>query len=138
MFYFCFAVYIATSLGVPLIKLMRINLNMSSTGLVNNHFTQLLMHILSLSIMVILAVCLLNRTAESLVKSIKPNCSCGSSTTRSSSMVKFLQSSMGELVNVRSTAVMVKSIGAANRRGRRVSTSVVDVTSIHHCTLIDS
>ena len=30
-------------------------------------------------------------------------------------MVMFLQSSMGELVNVRWTVVMVKSIGAANR-----------------------
>ena len=135
MFYFSFAVYIATSLGVPLIKLMWINLNMSITGLVNNHFTQLLMHILSLSIMVILAVCLLNRTAESLVKSIKPNCSWGSSTTRSSSMVKFLQSSMGELVNVRWTVVMVKSIGAANRRWLR---SMVGVTSIYQGTLSDS
>ena len=105
--------------------------NMSVTGLVNNHFTQLLMHILSLSIMVTLAVCLLNRTAESLVKSIKPNCSWGSSTTRSSSMVKFLQSSMGELVNVRWTVVMVKSIGAANRRGWRAITSMVDVTSTY-------
>ena len=53
-------------------------------------------------------------------------------------MVKFLQSSMGELVNVRWTVVMVKSTGAANRRGWRVSTSVVDVTSIHQGTLNES
>ena len=53
-------------------------------------------------------------------------------------MVKFLQSSMGELVNVRLTAVMVKSIGAANRRGQRAITSMVDVTSIYQGTLSDS
>jgi len=96
------------------------------------------MHVLSLSVMVTLAVDLLKRTAESLVKSIKPNCSCGSSTMRSSSMVKFLQSSMGELVNVRWTVVTAKSIGAANRRGWRVITSMVDVTSIYQGTLTES
>jgi len=53
-------------------------------------------------------------------------------------MVKFLQSSMGELVNVRWTVVMVKSIGAANRRGWSVSTSVVDNTSIYQGTLSES
>jgi len=90
-------------------------------GFVKNHFTQPLMHILSLSLMVTLAVCLPNWTDGSLVNSITPNCSCDSSITRSSSMVKFLQSSMGELVNVRWTVVMVKSIGAANRSGRRVN-----------------
>ena len=84
----------------------------TNSVVVMRNFTQPVMHILSLSVMVTLAVCLSNRTAESLVKSIKPNCSCGSSTTRSSPIVKFLQSSMGELVNVRWTVVMVKSIGA--------------------------
>ena len=59
------------------------------------------MHILSFSVMVTLAVSLLNMTAVSLVKSMKPNCSSGSSIIKSSSMVKLLQSSMGELVNVR-------------------------------------
>jgi len=96
------------------------------------------MHVLSLSVIVTLAVCLPNWTAGSLVKSVKPNCSCGSSITRSSSMVKFLQSSMDELVNVRLTAVIVKSIGAANRREWRAITSMVDVTSIYQGTLSDS
>jgi len=53
-------------------------------------------------------------------------------------MVKFLQSSMGELVNVRWTVATIKSIGAANRRGWRVSTSAVDVLSIHQGTLNES
>jgi len=53
-------------------------------------------------------------------------------------MVKFLQSSMGELVNVRWTVVTAKSIGAANRRGWRVITSMVDVTSIYQGTLTES
>jgi len=44
-------------------------------------------------------------------------------------MVKFLQSSMGELVNVRWTVVMVKSIGAAIEAGGE---SIVDITNI--CT----
>jgi len=71
------------------------------------------MHILSLSMMATLAVSLLNWTPKSLVKSIKPNCSCCSSITRSSGMVMFLQSSMGELVNVSWAIMLVKSTGAA-------------------------
>ena len=70
-------------------------------GFVKNDFTQQLTHLLSLSIMATLAVSWLNWTAESLVKSIKPNCSCCSSITRSSWMGMVLQSSMGEFVNVR-------------------------------------
>ena len=88
-------------------------------------------YIPSLSVIVTLAVWVPNLTAESLVNSIKPNCSCGSSITRSSSMVKFLQSSMGELVNVRWTVVMAKSIGSANRKRWRVITSMVDVKNIY-------
>jgi len=108
------------------------------TCLVKIHFTQPQMHVLSFSMMVILAVSLLNVTAVSLVKSMKPNCSSGSSIIKSSSVVKFLQSSMGELVNVRWTVVMVKSIGAANRRRWRVITSMVGVKSIYQGTLSDS
>ena len=90
------------------------------------------MHVPSLSVMVTLAVCVPNMTAESLVKSITSNCSCGSSITRSSSMVMFLQMSMGELVNVNSIVVMIEmSIGAANGRGQRVITSIVDVRTLN-------
>ena len=46
-------------------------------------------------------------------------------------MVMFLQMSMGELVNVNSIVVMIEmSIGAANGRGQRVITSIVDVRTI--------
>jgi len=82
-------------------------------GFVKNDFTQQLTHLLSLSMMVTLAVSWLNWTAESLVKSIKPNCSCCSSITRSSWMGMVLQSSMGEFANVSWAVVLVKSIGAA-------------------------
>ena len=42
-------------------------------------------------------------------------------------MVTFLQTTMDELVNMSWAVELVKSIGAANRRGWRVITSMVNV-----------
>jgi len=94
-----------------------------------NHFTNV--HTVpSLSMIVTLAVSLPNWTAESLVKSITPNCSCSSSIMRSSSMVMLLQSCMSELVNVSWAVVLAKSIGAARGEGglRVTHTNYINVS----------